>query len=851
MAKNDDNKKSRGGVEDAARELLKKLSNQYDAESVNREKKMADTLSSIPYDESSENSRLSTKEFDRIFDKFSSEEKSADDESEPLTVEEESFDVSDDEFKNAAEKVEFEKEPASSFEETEKDAVEEPAEKADASSAEYQTFEDITDMPEPDIDDRADTNVFADRMVSPETIESFEPVKADDAGEIAEESIEETFAKAEQLDEEYSSKQADTADFDTKAPTDTQMMKAFGLDPSNDAEKDDAKKIFDEYSFESTDELDSMVGTTTTSLDISEGAEIPAEDAPPSFEYTEPSQKKDIFATLREKYLAQKIKMVVAGLFAVLLFVIEALPRLAPSVDIFSGNIMAAAIVDVCILLCLGLLVISAMLKSAKLLFKGKFNADTVTLVSFTVSLVVSAVSLVAMLLNKVDDVPYYNFAFAVCALFSIIFEFTALRRDVYTFKIVSATETKSVLTKLNRVDRYAEEKEFGEYMGDYSDVYKVNDTDFVADFFKKRNEVSHHAGILAFMLPISLLIAIVAMIVSLTALGNDAFTAISHGFMAYCFCAPVTALVSFTYPMYLAAQRAYSYSSAIIGDNTPDACNNISVITFTDNDAFPPERIKIKSVKVFENYHIENVIYYASSVFSMVGGPLATVFKQATLDSINSDNVEIKEITDLGIDAFVDGRHIVIGQPAYMESQCFETMFEAGDEEYEGQTNKRVLYLACDEVVVAKFYIQYNVSSDFLYIVRHLAREGMCVSIRSSDPCVDNDILYRNKMDPTEYPVRIIKGQGPEEKKESISTSDGSIISTGSRKGLVKTLLLCDKILNLRKTNLVVKVLSMVIGAVAAGFLITAAAPISSLFPAVYQVFWMIPIFIVSKIYI
>ena len=70
MAKNDDKKYD---VESAARELLKKLSSQYDAGSVSRERKMADTLSSITDDED-DDERLSTKEFDRIFDKYPSEE---------------------------------------------------------------------------------------------------------------------------------------------------------------------------------------------------------------------------------------------------------------------------------------------------------------------------------------------------------------------------------------------------------------------------------------------------------------------------------------------------------------------------------------------------------------------------------------------------------------------------------------------------------------------------------------------------------------------------------------------------------------------------------------------------------
>ena len=850
MAKNDENKKSYSDVELAARDLLKKLSNQYDADKVSREKKMADTLSEIPFEEEDADNRLSTSEFDKIFDKFSETDKitgeiSAQPETEAFNVTDEQFEMSVN--NDAAENDDYV--PASEFAPSEEETPREEAVDVEDAPDGYEESK-AEDASGDEFDDRENTNVFADRMAAEDTIDSYKPAEelknTDDTGD---------FDTSEINDDDTGSVSAYEKD-----PADSVMMKAFGLDPRNNVEKDDSKKIFNEYSFSSTDEIDDVPGLNTTdTLEIpkeripEEMSEKPEDEGSASFEYTEPSQKKDVFAALRQKYMSAKIKMVVAGLFAVLLLVIEALPTLISGFDIFQGNTLAAVIVDLCITICCGALVFGQIAKSLVLFVRGKFNGDTVTLFSFILSFVVSLVAVIAVYTG--NSMPLYNFAFAICAFISILFDFFSLRRDVYSFKIVSANEPKSVLAKLTRVERYAEEKEFGEYMGDYSDIYKVEETDFVSDFFKKRKEIPSCTKALAFLIPLSFIAAIVAAVISATVMQNDIYISVSNGVMAYWFCAPVIALISFVYPMYLCSMRAYSYSSAIIGDVTPENSDKISVIAFTDSDAFPPERIKIKSVKVFENYHIENVIYFASSVFSKIGGPLATVFKQATLDSINSDNVDIKEITDLGIDAFVEGRHIVIGQPSYMESQCFETMYEAGDEEYEGQTNKRVLYLACDEVVVAKFYIQYNVSADFLYIVRHLCREGICVSVRSSDPCIDNDILYKNKIDPSEIPVRIIKGQGVSEKKESISTSVGSIVSTGSRKGLIKTLLLCDKIMNIRKTNLIVKIVSMIIGMVVTGILMASMVAgdntVSSLIPAAYQLFWMLPILIVSKIYI
>ncbi|MBQ0125253.1 MAG: hypothetical protein KBS59_02895, partial [Clostridiales bacterium] len=826
MATNGENKNSYDEVESAAQDLLKKLSTQYDADQVKAEKKMADTLE-VYSDDNPSPDRLSTQEFNRIFDQTNSdgidetkEDKPAPEKkSEKKQAKSKKSANDDEDVKStiasfANDSIDFSKDITFEFPSAEaSDTTDAPSEEpAKEDTAADEPKDEMISEKNPDEEkapapETITTDIYTDRMAGEDTIESFKPIES---------IVKEQKPENDRIEYRFEQTVGDKASDDTN---DTLMMEAFGLDPKDLKEKDDSRKIFDTYTFASTDELDAVPNMDTTgSLDLNDEEETVPDSV--SYEYTDPSQKKEIIKTFRTKYVSAKVRMVVCAIMAAFLFLIEALPAFGANLDLI-GNPFMTAVVDLCIMLCCSALVFGSIINALMLLTKGKFCGDTVTLASFVVSFMVSLTAVIGSYTTE-TTIPLYNFAFALCAFASILFEFLSLRRDIYAFKIVSSADTKTVIARLNRIDRYAEEKEFGEYMGDYSDVYKIEDTAFVSDFFRKRKEIPAHTKVLAVLIPVSIVAAVVAAVISGTVLGEtNTFLCISNGFLAYWFCAPVAALISFTYPMYLSSIRAYQNSAAIIGDATPDTTSKISAIAFNDSDAFPPERIKIKSVKVFENYHIENVIYFASSVFSKVGGPLSTVFKQATLDSLNSENIEIKEITDLGIDAFVDGRHIVVGQPAYMESQCFETMYEAGDEEYEGKTNKRVLYLACDEVVVAKFYIQYNVSSDFLYIVRHLCRNGICISIRSSDPCVDNDILYRNKIDPDEYPVRIIKGQEPNVKKESISANVGAIVSTGSRKGLIKTLLLCDKLNTIKKTNLAVKIISMIIGMVAVGWII------------------------------
>jgi hypothetical protein len=231
----------------------------------------------------------------------------------------------------------------------------------------------------------------------------------------------------------------------------------------------------------------------------------------------------------------------------------------------------------------------------------------------------------------------------------------------------------------------------------------------------------------------------------------------------------------------------------------------------------------------------------------------LEEVFRNAALNAVSSENVQIREICNEGVCAMVDNKNIVIGRPAYMEEQCFETMYEPGDDEYEGKTNKRIFYLACDQFIIAKFYIQYSVSADFLYMANRLLSAGLSISVRTADPCLDDGIFYENKIDPEQNAIRISRACLQDKEEESVPANRAGIVSVGDVKELVKSFLLCKKLESVRRTNLVLNVVASVFAvAVMSLVIFTGNAPeMSSVYPALYHLFWILPTYFVSKVYL
>ena len=306
---------------------------------------------------------------------------------------------------------------------------------------------------------------------------------------------------------------------------------------------------------------------------------------------------------------------------------------------------------------------------------------------------------------------------------------------------------------------------------------------------------------------------------------------------------------------MYLSAVSAYSHSSAILGDVAPEDMENMSVITFTDKDVFlPGDSVKIKGVKVVGNNRIDSIIHYATSAFDLVGGPLAKTFKQAALEDGAPESAEIRLVSENGIDATIDGKHVVLGVHQYMDVLCFNPVRDAGDEKWEGKTNRRVLYLACDETIIAKFYVEYNINPEFVYLVKKLSKAGICTAVRTNDPCVDTDLFAKSKLSAEQHHFAVIKGAETCEESANVYASKTGLVASGSLKGLIKTLLVCDRLRNVQKTNFTVKTVAAAIGLLGMGFIIAAGVSLLgawSIYFALYQLIWIVPVYIISKIYI
>lgn len=567
------------------------------------------------------------------------------------------------------------------------------------------------------------------------------------------------------------------------------------------------------------------------------------------FEYTSSMQDDKIAVDMEARYKNATIRLIMAVFLSVMLFLIE---NISPIKALFP-SVFVYIITDWILVLICAVLVAGRLVDAFKSFFKRNPEVDCITVLSFLFSV---AATTAAVIFEKTDSViSLYNFPFSVCVVLDVLFVYYRSKRDLYSFSILSSDSDKCAVVLGNSAEEPLQESERfvnseGKENVKFGEIKRVG---FVDGYFAHHAEIPDSQSALKILIPFCFGASVLFFCLSLALMKYSVAESLGIAYATFMMCTPFSAFLAYCYPLYLASRRAHTHHSAILCDKTPDNYRDSSMIVFRDTEAIPSGKAKVKGIRLYGDKKIDNAIYYASSVYSVVGGPLEEVFRKAALNSVSSDNVQIREISAEGVCAMVDNKNIVIGRPAYMEEQCFETMPEPGDDEYDGKTNKRIFYLACEQFIIAKFYIQYSVSEDFLKMAKRLLSTGVGISVRTADPCLDDGIFYESKIDPEQNAIRISRACLRKPEGAAVPASRAGIVSVGDVKELAQAFLVCRKLERVRRTNLVLHVIASVFAVAVMALVIFTGNSLGmySIFPALYQLFWILPTYFVSKVYL
>ena len=569
-------------------------------------------------------------------------------------------------------------------------------------------------------------------------------------------------------------------------------------------------------------------------------------------EYTDASQNNEIADKYRKRHTISFWKMIAAFLLTAGIMFFENLPVIGYQ---FEGAFDPAVypvvyiMADLQILLLVAALVAGRLFKGLGEAFRFRHSVDCLPAV-LTLFAIVNSVVMAITTTPGVEPVMF-NFATALCLFFTALNEYMTVRREIFSFNIISSKRPKFVMRRLSQRDSVLESEAVADMdaqVADDGDIIKIQKTDFVDGYFwrtRAKGTVSRSVVGLACVISVSL-----AIVVAIYAFVAKIHNPVNIGFAVLSAAVPASMVVVGFYPFYRANRKAYDSDSTIIGEASVEEYSGVGVISFDDVNVFPSYSVKVRNVRLFNNSRIDKVLYYAASVFSATGGPLADVFEVATMETGHAENVRILETGTGYIEAEVNGKSIMFGRAQALAKHGILIPDDIICENQDLPVDCSVMYMIYQRKLVAKMIVNYVLDSDFEYVLKQLTGSGMCVCVKTFDPNIDEDMILR-QLPHNKYSMRVIKYKNTEEITKYSQRAEGGIVSRDNTKALLHTVSSCDKVISAQKAGNAIGIVSAILNVIIMAVVLMAGSfnSMYSLYIVLCQLFWLIPVVITTKI--
>ncbi len=505
-------------------------------------------------------------------------------------------------------------------------------------------------------------------------------------------------------------------------------------------------------------------------------------------------------------------------------------------------NSIIFLLVDLQLVLISGLIALPSLGAGLKGMFTGKPNRHCAP----AILTVFALIHPIVLLITKTQDYPLFGCLAALFLFVDSIAGFLESKRILRSFRICARKGDKLVATEV--AGESAEAEAFREQLEGDPKFYTVQKASFVDGFFKQMNENTKANRTFGVSLILSLVITVAFAAFSYWKEPNVALTA--NRFMTMAMMTfPLSGIFTVALPFSHLSKKAEKTECAILSTAQAENYADADVVSFTDREIFPPKNVKVTTIRTYGQTRIDKAILIAAMIFQKLGGPLSHVFKKTISDVYSEipENFDFLEITADGLCAKIDGKDVFVGNKNYLLSYDFGYTKDTMDEPFEAKTGK-IMYMVIGSELAAKFYIRYSMSKRFQKTILSLFKCGICPAVKTCDPNIDAD-LFRTLLQNDKIPAGIIKTCDAMKDAPALERSESGLVCTSSIANLLSAFCLCDSLKHLCRTNAVMKMLSLLVGAgvVVFLYLIENLTKISGLFAILYQLLWMIPVIIPS----
>ena len=564
-------------------------------------------------------------------------------------------------------------------------------------------------------------------------------------------------------------------------------------------------------------------------------------------DFETPEEREDILLDLKKMNSSASFKSIATFVllsFSAVIFIAIQFGISIPGLEISSGSKLVLSILFGSSVVA-SIVNINSLIKGVAALSKFACTPETMLFFVFVFN---TALDLMYLLGGKSFNGHFISFDFIYILLLTFnIFAKKLLVKNIYkNFLIASSNGQKMVV---NRPETEAISNDIILETGNGGDILYATKSKFVSDFihnsFKDFELSSKGSKFYTFCSVVIILLSFVNLIVY-----KDISNMLIYAVGAFCVATPVLLTYSFAVSVYTNSKKARRFGGAIVGSESAYDIQDAQTLIVDDSDVF---NIALNGVRLYGHTEIDDCVLYLNSLFSVVGGPLKSLFK----DMINDSAVSMPRADEIfyhdtmGYSCLIHSKLFVVGNKALMD----HFNIEVDDSEFEiiyQQKSKNVLFVAYDGELIGVFLLTYSLSHGVSKAFSVLESDQLSVAIAERDANITNTLLHGSFKTSDKSLFTIMKFRTARnffDKFELQNKTPSILLSNTGLKGIAYALHGCKSILFAFKANKIINIISSIIAILLITFLLVFSEPSLALPIQVllFQALWSLPILFVS----
>ncbi len=461
----------------------------------------------------------------------------------------------------------------------------------------------------------------------------------------------------------------------------------------------------------------------------------------------------------------------------------------------FEGYPFLLVLLDLQVVLCLFLLAMPEIMRGVRALTKGMFHSELFLPVAF----LLQAIQTVGVMFAAPSVEGLYGFVFGLASIATIVGAYLRHYASFLTFRHVGGRDEKIAaekkMTRLLDKEKFALDGAVDEYK---SKTVRFTRANFISDFFarerKSAESTRYNLKYLLVSLGISFVCAVVMFFVGENGM-LDAATALT---LTFYLSAPAALLLCHRLPYYFSVLLASSEGGGVIGETSHLEYAGVDVVSFKDTEVFEKGNVVLKHLLLYDPAkEFTSVVEQMSSLFSVIGGSLDTLFSAMLVKKVSAADEAVLE--NGGIYGRIGSTSFHVGNADYMISKGIELRKDKETSEMISsvEPNTKIMYAAENGRIYATLCLQYRLSSSFEALLSEFAEENIVSLVYTKDFNITNDLMRYLAKD--RDVIRVLRDDETGEDAVQEKLSVGLVAK--DKESAISLLLLCHRYAKLQKT--------------------------------------------------